>query len=57
MATQNDKTSSDLDIFEGLGKKAPHRASPRAAPAELARDAPPAPRPRARPDEAHARSA
>ena len=28
MATQNDKTSSDLDIFEGLGKKAPTARPP-----------------------------
>ncbi len=41
MATQNDKTSSDLDIFEGLGKKAPTARPPAPPPSSRASAVPP----------------
>ena len=53
MASQNDKTSSDLDIFEGLGKKAvPARPS---APPSI-RPTPPPPPPTSRPQDAMKRT-
>jgi eukaryotic-like serine/threonine-protein kinase len=43
MTTQNDKNTSDLDIFEGLGKKGP-TARPPAPPHSLGTPPPPPPR-------------
>jgi serine/threonine protein kinase len=50
MASQNDKSGSDLDIFEGLGKKGATARPP--APPPSMRATPPPPPPAARPSDA-----
>jgi hypothetical protein len=50
MTTQNDKNASDLDVFEGLGKKGPTARPPAASPNSIG--TPPPPPPRAQPQDA-----